>query len=523
MATNQHSDPVTAMYSRMLTLRNDLSLGSGTQSPALDETFEAFGVTIEELRVSEEHLIHANEMLLTTRHQLEAERRRYRELFDLAPDAYLVTDDDGVILAANRAASVLLKVRQQFLVGKVLANFVFELDRRGFRTMLSELGRDAASTPWQTRLKPRHGEPVEVEVSVSPGTGLSRDGREWLWLFRDLTGRRPRSRVAKDPTAAERDRLRDLLDSVGIVIWEVDPDTGRLTFVSREIESLLGCSAESYVDEPESWEARIHPDDRPVVASLRARQLADRTDLELEYRILSSDERAIWVRDISRFCPGADGEPATIRGVLININKRKRIERRLHYTKNEAEAQIRDLQLLQELCERLTLAIERAELLDEILLGVSSILGAEMASISLYNPERNEIRIVAGIGLPEGFQLFSGVIRPGDTPCSRVLAERRCLAFPDIEIAPEYEGTRENLRLAGVRAVYAIPLLSLKGDALGVINAYFNTPHRPSERPQTLVELYARQAGQLLANAQRAAAARSLSIELPRSRLDDAG
>src|SRR5215211_1426244 len=39
------------------------------------------------------------------------ERKRYRDLFDRAPDAYIVTSSSGLILHANAAASELLERR----------------------------------------------------------------------------------------------------------------------------------------------------------------------------------------------------------------------------------------------------------------------------------------------------------------------------------------------------------------------------------------------------------------------------
>src|SRR5262249_58783247 len=45
---------------------------------------------------------------------------RYRELFEFAPDCYLVTDFAGVIREANQAAAVLLRTPRQFLPGKPL-------------------------------------------------------------------------------------------------------------------------------------------------------------------------------------------------------------------------------------------------------------------------------------------------------------------------------------------------------------------------------------------------------------------
>ncbi|CAA9401470.1 hypothetical protein AVDCRST_MAG94-5938, partial [uncultured Leptolyngbya sp.] len=51
---------------------------------------------------------------------MEAERQRYQELFEFAPDGYLVTDAQGKIQEANLAAARLLNIEQRFLVGKPL-------------------------------------------------------------------------------------------------------------------------------------------------------------------------------------------------------------------------------------------------------------------------------------------------------------------------------------------------------------------------------------------------------------------
>ena len=99
---------------------------------------------MEELRVAEEELRRKNEQLAAAFDAIEAEGRRYRDLFDYAPDAYLVTDPLGIIREANHAAAVLLGVEQRFLVGKPLAVFVPEEGRPAFR---AELARPAGARP----------------------------------------------------------------------------------------------------------------------------------------------------------------------------------------------------------------------------------------------------------------------------------------------------------------------------------------------------------------------------------------
>src|SRR5256885_15870105 len=74
--------------------QRDTSPGAGDPREA-----DLFGA-LEELRVADEELRVQNEELAASKHAIDAERLRYRELFDFAPDAYLVTDVHGTIREA---------------------------------------------------------------------------------------------------------------------------------------------------------------------------------------------------------------------------------------------------------------------------------------------------------------------------------------------------------------------------------------------------------------------------------------
>src|SRR5919205_1737997 len=95
----------------------------------LDELALAF----EELQVAEEELHVQTEELSASRVLLEGERLRYRALFEHAPVPYLVTNPQGVISDANRAAAMFLRVPPAYLRGKPLVVFVSPARRRAFR------------------------------------------------------------------------------------------------------------------------------------------------------------------------------------------------------------------------------------------------------------------------------------------------------------------------------------------------------------------------------------------------------
>src|SRR4051812_42097315 len=73
----------------------------GAAEPELREALESLQVHHEELSVAEEELRAQVEELTAMGLALESERARYMELFELAPDGYVVTDRSGVIQQAN--------------------------------------------------------------------------------------------------------------------------------------------------------------------------------------------------------------------------------------------------------------------------------------------------------------------------------------------------------------------------------------------------------------------------------------
>jgi PAS domain S-box-containing protein len=156
------------------------------KSAALEELLSA----LEELHVAEEELRAQNEELAIARAIVEAERQRYQELFEFAPDGYLVTDDVGIIKEANRTVASLFKISQQKLKGKPLVNFVPYEQRRCFRSKLNQLHKLDLTQEWELQLCNREGTTFDAAVTIS--TVRDREGKlsGWRWLVRDITVRK---------------------------------------------------------------------------------------------------------------------------------------------------------------------------------------------------------------------------------------------------------------------------------------------------------------------------------------------
>jgi PAS domain S-box-containing protein len=113
---------------------------------------------LEELQVTQEELYQQNEELVIARQTAEAQRQRYQDLFDFAPNGYVVTDARGTIQEANRATGDLLACAPDSLVGKPLSIFIPVQERKAFRGQLNRLRKLQQVPTCELNLQPRTGE-----------------------------------------------------------------------------------------------------------------------------------------------------------------------------------------------------------------------------------------------------------------------------------------------------------------------------------------------------------------------------
>src|SRR5947209_1332568 len=93
-------------------------------APAAPPAEKPFPATDTRFLRLEALLCKSNRERLESLREAEFQRERYRELFEFAPDSYLVTDLNGIVREANRAACDLLNVPRRFLINTPLVSYV---------------------------------------------------------------------------------------------------------------------------------------------------------------------------------------------------------------------------------------------------------------------------------------------------------------------------------------------------------------------------------------------------------------
>ena len=114
---------------------------------------------------------------------------------------------------------------------------------------------------------------------------------------------------------------------VGLWSWTIA--TGELHW-SEECASILGCDVNNLPERLESWEERIHPDDRSVVQVELARVAAGADDwLTVECRTQKDDGHWTWVSLRGQVQRQGDSENGLrITGMIQNVSAPKRAEER---------------------------------------------------------------------------------------------------------------------------------------------------------------------------------------------------
>ena len=172
-------------------LQDKASHSSSQPTELIPQALAELETALEELYVAEEEMRMQNEQLALASAQIQAERQRYHDLFEFAPDGYLVTDSAGVIREVNNAAAKLLHTSQTYLPGKPITNYIELEYRRVFRTRLNQLRDTDRITEWEVRICPRR-HTTAIDVSLTVAINRDREGRttSLRWLMRDITARK---------------------------------------------------------------------------------------------------------------------------------------------------------------------------------------------------------------------------------------------------------------------------------------------------------------------------------------------
>jgi PAS domain S-box-containing protein len=204
--------------------------------------------------------------------------------------------------------------------------------------LLSHL-RQAFNTPGivsiELRVNSSHGRTRPLEL-LSTRIVSKRAPSRLRVLLVDITQRE----AAQSALQVSQHNYRALMDAIEGIVWEADPKTMNVAFVSQSAERILGYSTD-YWYQPGFWSRHIHVADRDRVMYDLAQALAKGNgSYTIDYRMLDAQRNTLWMRDtVSIFTHNGR---TRLLGVAVNITDRKELEERLGQIQSELETRVRE-------------------------------------------------------------------------------------------------------------------------------------------------------------------------------------
>ncbi len=343
---------------------------------------------VHELQVHQIQLEMRNEELSKAQAEIEHSRRKYSDLFDVAPVGYFTFDQKGVIVEANLTGAELVGVERSFLINKPFNLFV----EPGFQDVFLLHSRKACSKgtgeTCELKLKREKGVPFyallktlpvedgegnwtecrtaitditehkraeeelrkvhdELEIRVQERTG------ELARANRALQGEIDERKRAEETLRKERDFSGAVLDTAGALVVVLDKD-GRITRFNRACEALTRYSAAEVLDRV-FWDFLIPPEElRGVMQTWKALTAGDFPN-QYENHWVPKDGPRPLIAWSNTALIGPQGEIEHIIATGLDITERRRMEEELRRSRDELEQRVQ---------ERTAEVYRQAEMLD---------------------------------------------------------------------------------------------------------------------------------------------------------------
>ena len=373
-------------------------------------------------------------------------------IFHHVLDGILIVNDEGECLDANPAASKILRVSTQNLIGRNIAHFAPGC--RDFEQTWSSFIRSCANRH-TLELIAGDGATFFAEVAV---TTHYLPGRHVLVLC-DVT-ERTRAEIA---LRESEQRFRYMADNIQEIFWLMDADTLEILYVNPAYSSITGCSIESLQNNPSSYRDLIHPEDRIRIVS-RLQDLAHSGTFDEEFRFNHASGETRWAWAKGSVAVAKSGKQWLV-GTAQDVTSRKRAEMKITEQLDLVDAARAEAEALR----KATLALSRN-------LAMDSVLDTLMQCIfDLIPYDRATVLFLEG-----GAELMVAREAPRNTPkrigltfrssCSifvqRILYEKQAILLNDTSKHAEWQDIQPFER---VQSWLGIPLIA-GGQVLGILS-----------------------------------------------------
>jgi PAS domain S-box-containing protein len=306
-----------------------------------------------------------------------------------------------------------------------------------------------------------------------------------------------RSAALESALRESEERYRLTFEQAAVGIAHV-AENGCWLRINRKICEMLGYEPEELLKL--RFQDVTYPADVATDAELAALLATGKLNqYSIEKRYIRKDGAVRWARVHVAPVNDPKGSLRYFVRVIEDITERKQAEETL-------AREMVDLKLLQEISTQLIQEENGKYLYEKILDAAVSIMRSDFASMQLWYPKpatAGELLLITFRGFtPEAAKFWERVPADSGSTCAVALRTLQRVLVTNVEDCDFMAGTDDltTYRQTGIRAVQSTPLLSRRGQLLGMISTHWRKVHVPTERDLRVFDVLARQAADILAN-----------------------
>jgi PAS domain S-box-containing protein len=247
--------------------------------------------------------------------------QQVREALEATADAVVITDADlefpgPEIVYVNRAMCELTGYPVQELVGRSPRMLQGPMtDSAVLRSLWERL---AAGQPWTGEMVNyrKDGSEYLVRLQLVPMQNPAGQITNWMATQQEITSQRELEHRLAQVEAS----FQALLERVPAVVYTASPeDPNPLTYISPQVEALLGEHPQDCIANPGVWDRWLDPRDAPWVRAECERTSQTGEPFVAEYRVRPRDGQLRWVRDEAVLVRDVLGRPRFWQGILTDV------------------------------------------------------------------------------------------------------------------------------------------------------------------------------------------------------------
>ena len=407
---------------------------------------------------------------------LRASEQRYRQIFEQSIDGVFVATPEGRYVDVSPSGCEMLGMTRTEVLSKSFEDVLSPEEHERIPAAIAEFA-DGQVHYSEWRFRRKNGSVFVGEVS---GRELP-DGR-LQGIVRDITARKEAEAALRK---SERE-LADFFDSAAIGLHWVGAN-GIILRVNQAELDMLGYTREEYLGR---HIANFHAD-RAVIDDILARLIRGERIHDYPARLRCKDGS---IRDVLITSSGLfeDARFIHTRCFTSDVTARKQAEQQLA-AELEATKRLHALSIRLGSAEDLTIALQ------DVLDNAIASCRADFGNVQVYNPEREKLEILVQRGFQAEFLDYFNAVGTGDgSACAQALLSGKRIVVSDVNTDPIFVPHRDIAASTGFRAVQSTPLKTHDGRTIGMLSTHFRNPHRPSDRDERLLDLYARHAADLI-------------------------